>query len=312
MGKEEEEDRGNEVDEELVSELEDDDDGEEFESSVEDEEETEEDEETEDSDDESEEEDTEDEEEDIQEEEEEEPARIPRGRLNQVIKQRDKERERAAKLEQQNEALIRKLTAIEEEYEDEEEEETIPPYNFKAKEREYMDLFLEGELDKALEIKEEIDAQRSLLLQAEINSYRKEAKTIAKQVQEDEKFQTLVESYETKYPFLDIDSDDFNEEAVDTVNALTQSFISRGEGKLTALRKAVDRVTPMYSKETVEKPTTNKSKPSTAVKRNISASRSQPPTQTGKRVATRDLSSVRAAKLSDKEFASLSEREKEF
>lgn len=306
-------DRGDTFDPEVISELEDDDDGEEFESSIEDDEdeELEEEEETDE-----EEEESDEEEEDSEDEEEEEivdDARIPKGRFNQVIKQRDRERERAAKLAEQNEALIRKLTEIEEyEYEEEEEEPPVEKYDFKGRKRESMDLWLEGEFDKALEIEEEIAAKREAVLRAELKALKEESRNIARQVQEDEKFGTLVESYESKFPFLDINNEEFNEEAVDTVNALLGSFVNRGDNKLVALRKAVERVTQMYKKESEPtKPVVKKKVTTTpAVKRNISASKAQPPRQTGKKVESRDIGTLRASQLSDRDFAKLTEREK--
>lgn len=311
-------DRGDEFDPE-EDELEE----EEFESSVEDEEEEEVDEEESDDDEDSEEDEEDDSEEDEEEsedeedseDEEEEPdeekGRIPRSRLNEVIAQRDaeraareKEEERVSRLEAMVEKLISKETAPAPEPE-------VEKYDFIAAEEKYIDLILEGEVKDALALRAEIDKAK----EDQFKNILEQSKTSTKDsVLNQSKFDTAVEAMEAKYPFLDYESDTYNEEAVESVNALMSGYVSKGIPEVEALKKAVAKMAPLFEVEEKEtkKPLGNKRKasPKDDRKRNAKAAKAQPPKSTERKSSSKDLDTINVAKMSERDFSKLSDREK--
>lgn len=330
MSKEDEEvveDRGDlvepiedeELDEEEVEELDDEDEDEEDEEVGDDEEEEDEDEVASDEDEEDDEEDDEDgEDEDDQEEDEagEDTQRIPKSRLDQVIKQREEERERSAWLQEQLEAMIQRQTVQEEEAE--EEEPVAPEYDFDTAESKYIELILEGESDKATALRREISDARSAEYQFQIESVRKAATNDAvdrtTNSLDEQRFQTLLSGYVSEYDFLNDESDSYNAKAVTMANKLMASYLAEGELKSEALKKAVDDITPLYApakksaKATVDKGAVRKK---AARRKAAKASRSQPPRSKGKTgKVKRSLDSVDVEKMSDRDWDTLTNREK--
>jgi len=239
--------------------------------------------------------------------EEDKEVRIPKGRFDQVLHQRDQEKERVAWLEDQLEVLINNQTIKKEE-----EKVDEPKYDFSIKEKEYIDFILEGETEKAIGLRQEIDGEKDRQFKKELETYREGAEETAKEIQEQEKFDVLVDSFEQKYNFLNADDDNYNEEAVETVNALTASFVNKdGLTKSQAIKKAVDRVVPMYDKtKKVTKKETLGSREKDSRKRNIKASKQQPPKGSSRGGSDRDLEEVVPSKLSEKDFKNLSAKEK--
>lgn len=312
MAKEDEEvlDRGDEFDptDEELDELEDQDNVE-YESSVEDDEEEyeDEDEDQEDA------EDDEDEDEDEDEEDEEEPEeeRIPRSRLNQVIKQRNEERERTKWLEQQLEKVLNSQTAPKKEEAPQAPAE--PPYNYEEKEAQYIELILDGETAKAIKLRSEIDAARAKDFQKMLAEQSETTMSQTSKKLEDERFNDLVSAFEEEYSFLDASSDDYNEEAVETINRLMGGYMAEGTSREKALALAVDKMLPFYTKAPAKEAlgTKKKSEKATAdKKRNAKASRQQPPRSPGRKTRDVDPSALRPSTLSEKQFNQLSDREK--
>ena len=238
--------------------------------------------------------------------EEEKDVRIPKGRFDQVLHQRDDERKRNAWLEDRLETLIDNQNIPKEEKVD------IPEYDFSIKEKEYIDFILEGETDKAIGLRREIDAEKDKQFKKELEIYKEGAEETAKEIQEQEKFNILIDSYEQKYGFLNVDDDGYNEEAVETINALTTSFINKdGLTKSQAIKKAVARLAPMYgnTKKSIKKKALG-DRTKESRKRNVKASKQQPPKSNSKRGSNRDLETVLPSKLSEKDFKDLTTKEK--
>lgn len=302
MAKDEIEDRGDIVEEEELEEetLEDEDDEEESEES--------EDEDLEEDEDEGEDGESEDDEEN---EEEVDNQRIPRSRLNQVIKQRDEEKQRTLWLEQQLERLIEKQDVKEVK----EEVSKAPEYDFVEAEEKYIDFILEGETKKASSLRNEIDKARTEQWDYKFKNIEEKAKKTAKAESsasiEDDRFDSLIENYENKYSFLNLDSDDYNEEAVETVNTLMAGYQANGKPKSQALKAAIVKVVPMFTKENPSPPKKGLGdRKKTTRKRNAKASQQQPAKTSGKKAINRDLDELKVSTLSDKDFDSLSEKEK--
>lgn len=250
-------------------------------------------------------------EEDEEEEEVDEPKnniRVPKSRLDEVIRQREEAKERAAWLEAQIEKLISKETeskskAIEK-----------PSYNYDEAEEQYIQLIIEGDTVKAAKLRNEINTKRNEDLKELISEVTKDTaskvKSESSQILEEERFSTLVESFENKFKFLNADSKEYNEEAVDTVNTLLSGYLAAGKTKSEALKLAVNKVAPLYTKIVETKQTLGNKRKVEAGKKAVEASKSQP-TKT-KSVSTRQVDSekIDVSKMSEQDFAKLTEKEK--
>jgi hypothetical protein len=247
-----------------------------------------------------------------EEESDKDEQKIPRARLNQVIEQRNKERDRVEWLEDQLEKMIER-----EPVKEEVKEEPVVQYDFDEAEGKYIELILEGETADAAKLRREINKENSLEVDRRIEKAQKSATEEAIQTttasREKERFDTMVENYENKYDFLNAESDDYNEEAVDTVNTLMTGFMSQDMSQSKALKKAVERIAPVYDKEPEKKTLGGKKRKTTPAddrKRNAKASKQQPPKTEGKGSKTRDMDSLNIETMTDNEFNSLTDKEK--
>jgi hypothetical protein len=252
-----------------------------------------------------------------EEEEEEEEAppkeiKIPKSRLDEVIKQREEAKERNLWLEAQLEKLI--AQSVETKKEAEKIIETVSTYDFEDAENRYVNLIIEGETSKAAKLRTEIEKERQTELKNLISSLSKSASEDAKNqssaIIEEGKFNNLVENFESKYKFLDSESKEYNEEAVDTVNTLLAGYVAAGKSKAEGLKLAVGKVAPLYTKVVETKQSLGNKRKVEAGKKAAQAANSQP-TKT-KSVSTRqvDKEGVNVSKMSEKEFSQLTEKEK--
>jgi len=300
MGKEYEEEE--EVLEEELEDEEEDDRGDDFQDEDEEDEELEEEELEED----------EDEDEDSEEEEEDSPKNaIPQSRLNEVIQQRNDERDRTAWLEEQLETLISKK----QEPVVVKEEVVKEVYDYEGEEANYIDLIIEGETAKAAKLRQVIDGHRQEDMQEAMKSARdsaaEEAFTRAETSRDEEKFLEELVKAKEKYSFLDDESDDYNQEAVEDINAAMAGYAAKGKTNSAALKMAVTRFAKYYetTEEKTEKLGNKRTK--TTRKKAAKASNQQPPkTPKGKKGVSRDLDDVDVNKLSDRDFSKLTSREK--
>ncbi|UOF79354.1 ribosomal protein [Caudoviricetes sp.] len=259
------------------------------------------------------EEETEEEESEEEIEEEEEPPkkepRIPKSRFDEVIQQREDAKERNLWLEAQLEKLINKSQEREIE-----KPKVKDAYDFSKSEEEYISLVIDGEIAKATKLRSQIDAARREEMLEMLENVKTTTSNKAKEESsiaiENDRFSALIENMESKYKFLDANSKDYNEEAVDTINTLLKGYVASGKSKSEGLRLAVNKVVPMYSKEQVQqKQTLGEQRKVAAGKRAAEASKSQPvkTKSTGTKTGS---DTVNISKLSDKDFRSLSDKEK--
>jgi len=252
--------------------------------------------------------------EDIEEEEEEpeipkKEIKIPKSRFDEVIRQREEAKERNLWLESQLEKLIEQSAK-----KAAEPEITLPSYDFDEAEERYISLIIEGETSQASKLRAEIDKQRQAELRVLIASITESATSKAKsesaEVIEQERFSTLIESYENKYKFLNTNAKEYNEEAVDTINTLLAGYVASGKTKVEGLKLAVAKVAPLYTSPVQSKPTLGNQRKVEAGKKAAKAANSQP-TKT-KSVSTRSVDSetIAVAKMSDRDFSKLTEKEK--
>jgi hypothetical protein len=198
-------------------------------------------------------------------------------------------------LEAQLAALIGKATK---------EETPQVKFDFEAKEEEYTSLILEGETVKAAKLRSQIDNERTAQIFAkfkeESEAFSKKSTEEAKALLEQEKFNSTIDSLEEKYPFLKPGSKKYNKEAVETVNALTRGLVETGTDRVTAIKKAVAKVLPLYNQD---KPIEVKKAKSVQVA--IDAAKRQPPKTSGVKGESFKVSPKPIHKMTDKEFASL-------
>lgn len=277
-----------------------------------DEEEDEEDPEEEEEDSESEGDEDEDEEED---EDDEEEPRIPRSRLNQVIEQREAERERAEWLEDQLASLIElQKQNLQNQIP---KEEPKPKLNVRAKIKEAQEALLEGDLEKNAEILLEIEEARMAEITEAVKGAResatKEAKTEATASLEDARFERVIDKATQDFAFLDDESDDYDESAVKLVNSVMAGKVAMGTAKSTALKEALSEVTPMFvQKREAPKETLGKKRTTAARRKAAKASQQQPPEtrRAAKGKAARDLDKIDITKMSEAEYNKLTLRER--
>ena len=256
----------------------------------------------------------EEEEEEVLEEEEEDDTsniQIPKARLDEVIAQRELQKDRVEWLESQLETLIsqKKEPVVEE------VEEVADVFNFNEAEEKYANFLIEGDTSKASQVRALIEGARKEEMLALISNIKKEsseeAVNLSTEVLEDEKFSSMITTFENEYSFLNADSQDYNEEAVDTVNTLLAGYTSAGKSKSQALKLAVSKVTPMYGQiEEVPEKKTLGNKSASARKKAAKASNAQPPKVTSKGVAKADTDTVDISELTEKAFDSLTAKEK--
>lgn len=247
-------------------------------------------------------------------EEEETPKkepRIPKSRLDEVIQQREDAKERNLWLEAQLEKLINNHNKTE----DKQIEIEVSTYDYEKAEEDYISLIIEGEIAKASKLRAEINKEQKADMMKLINNIESSASSKAKAEStgaiETERFNTYIESIESKYPFLNSKHKGYNEEAVDTVNTLLAGYVSAGKSKIEGLKLAVSKVAPLYDK------TPSDTKQSLGSKRTVEAGKkaakaaSTQPTKFKSSTSTKsvDNSDVNVAKLSEREFAKLTQKE---
>ena len=171
------------------------------------------------------------EEDDEEEEEEPEPKakeqRIPKQRFDEV-NERMKAAEAALATREAEEAAAKLAEA--------------DAFDFDAKEREYMELVVDSEFDKAQEIRREIRAAE----QAKINASIMTTSTANREQTKIElAFAETVKDLEADYPTMQPGAEGFQQELVDEVLSLHEGFVNSGMTADLAIAKAVKYVAKM-------------------------------------------------------------------
>lgn len=234
------------------------------------------------------------------------PIKIPKARLDEVVRQREEARDRVSWLEEQLEKLISNQTK-------KETKTTEPTYDFDLAEETYINLIIEGDVAKASKLRQEINAKQREHYQTLLSEIEDKATSKAKGESsayiEHEKFVTAISNMESKYPYLDADSKQYNEEAVDTVNTLLAGYIAAGKTKIEALALAVKKVVPMYEQKST-KSTLGSQRKTEAGKKAAQAAKQQPTKTKSTSTKSVDMDVVNVAKMSERDFKKLSAKEK--
>lgn len=242
-------------------------------------------------------------------EEEEKPQsnqRIPKQRFDEI-----NERRKAAELRARE--LQAKLDAQEAKpLEDE--------FDFDSKEQEYMEHVLDGELDKARVVRAEIRAAETRQYQAMATTVREEAVEVTQARTE---YMGVVGQLQENFAEFDPEGENFNQDLVDEVLEMKDSFVSRQGNVLSpgqALKKAAAYVTKMYDLKEVgyqeapvkEEPKVDTkkvvAKKATNVKQKVAQANSQPPTMEAGE--TDHKGSPNIADMDEDEFEALPEATK--
>jgi len=220
---------------------------------------------------------------------------VPKSRLDEVLAK--------------NKAMQKKITAIE--LAEAEAQAEAPKYDFNSKESEYQQLLLDGDLETASGLRNEIrNAERERIM-FDVKSQ------MGQTVQQDREAQELAakaQEIEATFSILDQNSTDFNETLTQEVMSLRDAFIVQGFVAADALARATEYTLAARHPELLKgapEPSNvtqiKQKKQKTTVKKKIAASKAQPPNMRGEGAGERGDKSVDLNILSDSEFAALPE-----
>ena len=223
---------------------------------------------------------------------------VPKSRLDEVLAK--------------NKEMQKRLQTLESETK---EEDTTPKYDFVAREKEYQELVLDGETDRAAQLREEIRSAEREQMMSEMQS--KMGQTVQQDREAHELNKKANEIMEVFHVF-DQKSKQFDERLANEVMELRDAFIFQGYGAADSLAKATE-ITLIRSKPellevetagtTDAAPTLNKvvqeKKKQANVSKKVAASQSQPPQMKGESTQNKKIVDINV--LSDDEFGALPE-----
>lgn len=222
---------------------------------------------------------------------------VPKSRLDEVL------------------AKNKEMQKIIQDMEEKPTEDAAPAYDFVNKEKEYQDLVLEGETDKAAQLREEIRTAERAEVLSEVQS--KMGQTV-QQDRESRELQQKASEIMEVFPIFNEKSKAFDEKLTNQVMELRDAFIYQGYGAADSLAKATE-VTLLSNKPellqgdgiAVSDPTPKLSqavqekKAKANVSKKVQASQAQPPKMKGESTQNKKIVDINV--LSDDEFGALPE-----
>ena len=230
---------------------------------------------------------------------------VPKSRMDEVIAERNElRREMEALKEAQKPAAP-----------------AAPAYDFEAKEKQYQDLILDGEAEKASALRSEINQKTRETLSAEL---AQEVETTITRKNEESALQLAADKLQVDYPQFNEDSSDYDEALTQEVIDLRDAFIIKGERPVDALAKASsfiiknhDLTTPAPEEESskglagkaapAKKAVDEVSKKRAEVAKKLDAASKQPPELPGESSSSHGEKAVDISTLSEEEFNALPE-----
>tara|TARA_B100001057_G_scaffold496164_1_gene596933 strand:- start:3157 stop:4086 length:930 start_codon:yes stop_codon:yes gene_type:complete len=210
---------------------------------------------------------------------------------------------------------LQKQRALQKQLEDMQKEQFVAPtepdtYDFESKELEYQELVLDGENKKAALLRQEIrHAEKQALMfemQQNVNATVDETVNQTKQGME---IEDVAEELARRYPTLDPEAKEFNEEYIDEVIELRDAFIGKGYEPADALIRSVKYIVADHnipeSGITTQPQQDELAKKRAQVAAKLEAAEQQPPDLVGEGSSTKGESAVDISTLSDAEFAAL-------
>lgn len=223
---------------------------------------------------------------------------VPKSRLDEVLAKQK--------------ALQKQLDDFKKSQEDTKKD--APKYDFAAKETKYQELVLDGKLQEATALRNEIrNAEREQIL---FEVQQKTDQTV-QQSQEVSALQTKANEIQEKYTVFDQNSADYDENLLREAVELRDAYMVQGYSGPDALEKAVNITLTMQRPDLLNTTPTKTAdsnvallkerKSKAAISKNIEASKSQPPTMKGESASSRESKPVDLNKLSESEFNALPE-----
>ncbi len=238
--------------------------------------------------------------------------KMPMSRFNEV-NQRMKEAEREL-------AELKAEAAKEKEAEEAAEQEKT--FDYRAKEAEYTEALLDGDTNKAvairLEVNEAIRGEAEQKAEEKARGAISEDKALAAEQRAKEELNAAADKVTKEYPILDERSKEYNAEAGAEVVDWTIYYVNKGGYSMAeAMEAAAKKVLPtfgvQYGKASPEKDGEAEKRGKNAVERAAKGASQQPPSPAyagrGERATAASNPSV--ANMSEEEFDKLPEKEKE-
>ena len=195
------------------------------------------------------------------------------------------------------------------------EAEKLPEYDFVTKEKEYQDLVLDGETEKAALLRNEIRTAEREQLMSEMQN--KMGQTVQQDRELHELNQKATEIMEV-FPIFDEKSKTYDEKLTNEVMELRDAFIYQGYGAADSLAKATEVTLLSKKPELLQGDGTEASDPApklsqavqekkakATVKKKVEASQAQPPEMKGESAKNKKIVDINV--LSDDEFGALPE-----
>lgn len=185
-------------------------------------------------------------------------------------------------------------------------------FDFKAKEKEYMQAVRDGEDEKALEIRDAIRAAE----RAELTTASREDSV---EVDDRTAMAKAAAEIEENFPQFVKGHADFNQEATDRVVKMRNALIASGSSMVAALNEAVEFVVNKYGFDKPLEEATKKDDPKVVnldekrkkdVAKKVDLQKKQPPEMEGEGERTRTQSEVDLDEMTEEEFNALPEATK--
>ena len=228
---------------------------------------------------------------------------VPKSRLDEVLAKNKKMQKRINEIEQAEAAA----------------KAEAPQYDFASKEQEYQQLLLDGEMNQAAVVRNEIRTAEKEAMMFEVQQQM--GKTV-QQNQEAQELQAKAQEIEQTFPILDQNSTTYDEGLTQEVMDLRDAFMVQGYGAADSLARATEYTLAAKRPEllstagdsslqgnenVVTQEQVQERRQKTTVKKKVAAAKSQPPAMKGEGAGERGEKSVDIDVLSDDEFMALPE-----
>jgi hypothetical protein len=226
---------------------------------------------------------------------------VPKSRLDEVLAKQKALQKQLDELKQSNQPP----------------EPELPSYDFEAKEREYQELILDGEPEKAAKVRSDIRAAEREAMSHEL---RREVEHTVSRNNEETALQQAAALLETEYPVFDLNSADYNEDFTQEVIELRDAFIVQGLRAVDALSKAsnfvikahdigaeIDDSSALAAKQAPKKALDEVAKKRAEVAKKLDAAKKQPPELPGESSSSHGEKALDISTLSEEEFNALPE-----
>ena len=244
------------------------------------------------------------------------PQTIPKARLDKAL--RDK-RQLEARIQQLEAA---QQTPTEPQTQPQQEPKSDQPDNAEAEQKAFLaalnKAFVDGDMNTLGKLMtEREEATKQQVRQEVLASVQKEVPQRVEQNQKEQAFNAVRVDLETKFEFLDPNSDTYDEGVVDTISTFIQSYVNQGYEPADALSEATDRVLRVEKPELFVEPKAEKTttaekaeavrKQRLNIDQKLKAAQQQPPA-----VESSDVDAIPIPdfeEMSEAEFDKLSDKE---